>query len=724
MISLPVKPPRQAIALGLVLLLALVIRAAYLMAYSDLPDWHQLTIDNYFHLHWAERIAEGDLFGDTTYFRAPAYIWYLSGLISIFGTSLWAFRICGILLGLASIAATYSIGSRVFNHRTGLTAAVIQTFYPCILYFEGELLLDSLFTLLLQLSFLAWLRLQAYPHRRTAFWCGLLFGLASITRPTALPIVAAFWLAIALSGFRRNYQMKTALLPLIAGVLLIVVPISLRNILVAGDPVLISSQGGVNFYIGNNEEADGIAAQMPQPMGHNWRIADITYIAERESGKQLKPGEVSSFWFDRAAEWIWNEPASAAYLYIKKLYHTVSNDEVANNRHLGQFFSRVWVLDRIPLSFATVFAFGMAGMIWTWRRSPSTRWIALMIAVNAALIAVFFFSSRFRLPILPFWIILAAAGANVLTARVISKHRSSWLIAGTVIICWLISASPIVPPAAGTSSMGLTSKGLFHYNTGDYEQALRFFRGALKTQEDFPETNLNLAACHLRLGQSDSALFYLGEELRYHPDRHRAHINLSSMALLSGNMEKALTHAHLAVEMVPYDVLANQVLLRAAAAANLSSAAFLALFDSILSNTDNDLYLLNEAAVIISERGELRKARELLRQAINSTRPPIETDDAAFEPHFRHSRAAWNKELAKAHHQLGYLYGLDGEFAQAVRLSERAIAFDSTLVGAWINLASALAQSGEPGRADSVMKVIRQRFENDPLVRQLNLQTR
>ncbi|MFH1688119.1 MAG: glycosyltransferase family 39 protein [bacterium] len=710
---------RRAAALGLVLLLALAIRVVYLLIYSGMPDWHQLTVDNYFHLHWAERIAEGDLLGDTTYFRAPFYIWYLAGLISVFGVDLWALRVIGMLLGLASVATTYFIARRIFNHRTGLTAAIIQSFYPAVLYFEGEILLDSLFTLLMQLSVLAWLRLIAKPGGRAALGCGLLFGLASITRPTALPVIAVLAVVLILLRYRQVDYLRTTLAPVVLGLVILVAPISIRNLVVVGDAVLIASQGGVNFFIGNHQGADGIAACLPEPLGHNWRIADVTHVAEKESGRQLKPGEVSDFWLDRAADWIVTEPTSAAVLYLKKLYHTVSNDEVSNNRHLGQFFSQVWILGMIPISFAVVFAFAMVGMIWTWRQSPGTRWLTLLIAVNTALIAAFFFSSRFRLPVLPFWIVLAAGGANVLAGRIVSRHRSTWMIAAVVILGWLFSAAPLVPLPAGSSSMGLISKGLFYYNTGDYEQAIRFFRGAREVRPDFAETNLNLAACYLRSGQTDSASFYLEEELRLHPDRHRTYINLASMALLSGNPNEALTLARQAVQRVPYDRLANQVLLRAAASADLSNAAMAGLIDSALANTDNDLYLLNEAAVILSERGDRPRARQLLRKAIVAQRPPIETDDAAFETEFRHSTAAWRTELAKAHHQLGYLLGLDGEFARAALLSETAIAYDSTLVGAWINLVSALAQQGSLYQADSLVQVIKLRFPNDPLVRRL-----
>ena len=61
-------------ALWFIIGLALVIRVVYLLQYQQSALWDQLTVDNWYHHNWANSLAEGNLFGDTTYFRAPFYI--------------------------------------------------------------------------------------------------------------------------------------------------------------------------------------------------------------------------------------------------------------------------------------------------------------------------------------------------------------------------------------------------------------------------------------------------------------------------------------------------------------------------------------------------------------------------------------------------------------------------------------------------------------------------
>ncbi|MCK4632160.1 MAG: glycosyltransferase family 39 protein, partial [candidate division Zixibacteria bacterium] len=109
--------------LAMVLAVAALVRLIYLYLYQTMPEWTLLTIDNYYHHHWAQSIAAGNILGDTTYFRAPFYVFSLAALSALLGSSLWVGRIFGLVIGLVSIGATYRIGERMANRRTGLLAA-------------------------------------------------------------------------------------------------------------------------------------------------------------------------------------------------------------------------------------------------------------------------------------------------------------------------------------------------------------------------------------------------------------------------------------------------------------------------------------------------------------------------------------------------------------------------------------------------------------------------
>jgi tetratricopeptide (TPR) repeat protein len=258
--------------------------------------------------------------------------------------------------------------------------------------------------------------------------------------------------------------------------------------------------------------------------------------------------------------------------------------------------------------------------------------------------------------------------------------------------------------------------------TERYDLALNRFRQAREIDPTFPETNLNIGAAYIRLGQLDSAQYYLYEEKRYHPGRDKADINLASIHLLSGNTDAAIDRVGASLKSRPYDPLANMILLRALHEDTTVTTA--ALIDSVNAarlRTRDDIYVLNDVAIRLTAGGELEAARMLFNRATVSTPPPIEIDDYVFERNFRNSRDNLNREWATANYQLGYICGLKGKFEQSVDYSRKAIELDSNLVEAYVNLINGYILTGRTEQARETLRTAVARFPDDNYVRQLQL---
>ena len=702
-----------------VIALALFIRVLYLIYYNNMQDWNQLTVDNYYHHHWAQSIAGGNIFGDTTYFRAPFYVFCLAFLYAIFGVSLWVGRLFGLVIGLVSVAMTYFIGKKFFNRQIGLTAALLQSVYPVMIYFEGELLLDPLFTLLLQFSIyrlLVWFENKTY---RNALVTGLLIGLSSITRPTALIFIPLIILLLAASLKKADLWVKHSIV-FILGTSLLIAPIFVRNFVIAGDPVPVASQAGINLYIGNNNNADGVSAVLPEPLGHNWRLKDITYLAEQDTGKRMKPGEVSSYWRNKALSWISTNPGKFISLYIKKLYYSFSNREISNNRNLDIFFNNVPILKYNPLSFGILFMLALVGIFAGFRRHRHVRLLTLIIIIYVLATSLFFFNSRFRLPLLPYYLLLAAFGFSCLIDQLRSHRRAISPYVFGITVAALFSFYPFFPLPRGASPLALTSKGLYYYEKGDIHHAIHYHHLALSIDSTFPETNLNLGVCYFKLGMADSALYYFEREKKFNPGRVKAYTNIASLHFVNARYADAINEVEQTLSQKPYDITANMLLLRATSAMpeiDDDSLAYLALCAA--ERTENDIYLLNEAAGLLVSRGNLSLAEPLLLQALSVRPPPIETDDEAFGINFRNSSLNWKKEQAKTNYQLGYIYGLQGRYYEATHHSCLAIEGDSSLVEAYINLISGYLSIGKRQKADSVLTIAIGKFPKNQYLVQL-----
>lgn len=690
------------ILLATVLLTALIIRLIYLYFYQTLPDWEQLTLDNYYHHNWALSLVNGNPVGDTTYFRAPFYIYCLALVYKLFSISLWSARLFGLLVGLLTVTVTYFLGRKIFDHKCGLVAATAYACYPYAIYFETELLLVGLFTLLLTAAILSAQQWNRSSNFRFALLTGLLLGLASITRPTALALIPVL-------GLYHLYYVKgkqgrwKGLAPFALGLLLIIGPIFVRNLIVAQDPVLISSQGGINFYIGNNEIADGSTAALPEPMGANWRMSDIASIAEKEAGDELKPGEVSSFWTRQAVAWISNNPSDFAILQANRIYFSFLNPESSNNRDLGLFFDKISILSYNPLSFGLLFMFAVFGFAASCRANRSSRFLAIIVVIFTLVVSIFFLSSRFRQPLIPMYAVLASYGLLELLRRSKTSLTGLFKAAGICALAGLFTFLPLTSMESSRKWSDEMSKGLFHLATDDYPMALTYFHKAEATDSTLPEVNMNIGVTYLWLGNADSSAFYLEREIRFNPLRSKTYTNLASLHLVNQRYDSALAMIQIALDLKPRDVVANMVWLRVMAGAD--RVAIDSLFGFILraaKRTRDDIYLLNEAGKLLSAAGDFDRAELIFRRALLSKAPPIETDDEAFQRNFKNSEENLNKQRSETYYQLGFMAGLKNRIGMAIEYSQSAIQLDSTRVEAYVNLINGYLSAGRKERAVEV----------------------
>lgn len=679
---------------------AMAVRILYLYLYQSLPDWDQLTVDNYYHHHLAQSIADGNLAGDTTYFRAPLYIYILGSLYSILGDSLWVGRLFGLLVGLGTVFMTYRLGCRLFAPVVGLWAAAVYALMPTSLYFESELLLDPLFTLLGVIAlyrFLGWLKDQSTGNLLVA---GLAFGLAAITRPTMLvfiPIV--FWYTLTMSDRTRRWRSGFILT---AGLMIVIGPIFARNLIVAGDPVLISSQGGINFYIGNNDSADGVTAAMPPPLRHNWRMEDTRYLAESESGQSLTPSEQSGFWYSKGVDWIKENPADFAVLYLKKLYLFFSPDEYSNNRSLPTFFRQIWLLRYNELGFGLILPFAILGFAWTFKNNSHVRFIAWFVLLISLTTALFFVNSRFRLPVLPFLVILAAAGS----LEMISRYRQGikkllWVVPVATVIALGLNLSLVSVAKAG-STQDLLSKGLKHINQLEYQKALDCLQAARQIDRQFPTTNLNIGICYFRLGNEDSARHYFEQEKRYHPRRPKSYINQASLYLVNDQFEPAMSEIDLALSLKPYDQTAQIIRLRILRAGHYAvDTLYQASLDAVEA-TQNNIYILNEVLRQFMVAREFERAARFVSEIGQPIRPPVETDDSAFDAIWPNSPGSYSSQMAEWHFNLGFIYGNLGQFELSINHSRQSIDLIPANPRAIQNLITGLESMGRFTEADSL----------------------
>lgn len=468
-------------------LLAFALRVVHVLFMRASPFFDQPIMDAAYHVDWARAFAAGERFQDGPFFRAPLYPWFLGVCQWLFGESLLAPRLVQAAFGAATAVLAYLVGERATgDRRAGWVAGIAAATSWVLIYFDGELLIPTLIVPLDLAALWLTLGLADRPAPRRAALCGLVWGLSAIARPNVLlflPFVAA-WLA-----WRSRPAWRASLAPigaLAAGVLLPILPITAHNRIAGGDWVLISSQGGVNLWIGNNPSTDGSTAIVPGTRGGWWEgYHDSIALAEAEAGRPLKASEVSRHYAEKAWSWMLAEPAAALRNLAWKLRLFWTDAELGNNNDVTFFAHHFDPLLRfLPVRFAPLVGLGLLGFLLALRRGSRAFPVQGFLVVYSASIVAFFVCSRFRVPVLP---VLMVLGGEALVwtwdrARAAVARRSvpPALIGGVglaVLVTFLATRRPpeLVPSAAN----GRLQLGVAAMRGGRHDEAIRHFEAAL-----------------------------------------------------------------------------------------------------------------------------------------------------------------------------------------------------------------------------------------------------
>jgi Tfp pilus assembly protein PilF len=388
---------------------ALVPRLIYLAQIHRWPFFYYPILDSRTQNGWATIIVQTLGIGNNEVLaKPPLYTYFLALMKALVGTgdpSLLATRLMQMVLAAVTCGVTYLIGRRVFGPAVGLLAGLLLALYGPGIFDDGELLDTALATFLATLFLFAWLAALDRPTAARWFGVGLLLGLLGLTRGNllllAVPAVVVLiaWLRKALG---REDLRRTALLFLL-GVVLPIVPITARNYLLMDNLIPISNNGGINFYTGNNPQADGFS---PIPSGVAWERT--WYEQTRAGAYTLRQQE--NYWTRKGLRFWLTQPAQALALLLKKVYLYWGAYEIPNNLSYDWGIAHASLLRAIPLSFAIIGPLGLLGIALGGWRSRERLTIILFIAVQMLAVILFFVCGRYRMPALPAICILSVAG--------------------------------------------------------------------------------------------------------------------------------------------------------------------------------------------------------------------------------------------------------------------------------------------------------------------------
>ena len=153
-------------------------------------------MDSEYYYNMATDILGGRIIRNEAFFMGPLYPYVLAVLFGIFGKSIAIVRIIQILGGAVVVLLTYLVGRKVLRPSVALLGAVLLAFYGAITFYEGQLLMMWLGTVLNMTALLALYHWQGRPGLGKYIFVGILIGLSALARANILVflVVAILWI--------------------------------------------------------------------------------------------------------------------------------------------------------------------------------------------------------------------------------------------------------------------------------------------------------------------------------------------------------------------------------------------------------------------------------------------------------------------------------------------------------------------------------------------------
>ena len=290
-----------------------------------------------------------------------------------------------------------------------MTSLILGAGYLPFLAYAHVLMSETLFMTLLVFSTYAFARGALGSSRLWLCVSGVLCGFAALTRSEALLLPVIFFLWIALSPGRRLVfrRLRSGLMLFVLAMALVLTPWTVHNYLdqkafIPGDTV-----EGLNLLIGNHPGADGTFDDAP--VWSNPAVKAAISQGKREAA-------LDDVFRDQALSWISSHPAHFLSLTGRRMLLFLGrvNDWLADGIGSDTLdalsgFQRIYTWALLVFAIAG----GFAGL----RRGRRTLLPLLCFFYFLGGVSVFYFQTRYRLPAMPFVLVLAAYGLSLIGGR-------------------------------------------------------------------------------------------------------------------------------------------------------------------------------------------------------------------------------------------------------------------------------------------------------------------
>jgi tetratricopeptide (TPR) repeat protein len=416
---------------------------------------------------------------------------------------------------------------------------------------------------------------------------------------------------------------------------------------------------------------------------------------------------VSSYWTEQALAFITAQPGRWLALVGRKIALLWNTSEMLDTESQETYEEASPVLRALaPVGhFGVVVPLALLGLVAAWPDRRRLWPLFGLLAAYAASVVLFYVFARYRFPLVPFLLLLAANGLVSAPRLIASSSPARRGAIGVAVV--LVAAAVNWPMLSATRMRAITEANLgtalheagrydeavIHYQKaaalqpdyapaynnlgvtlraqGRVDEAIQAYQRGLQLGDAYPDLHFNLANALLEQNRADEAAGHLraaiagGRDVSGGDDAAAAHNNLGMALASKGQYEQAAAEFRAAIAAEPTSVRAHRNLGNVLASMGRGADA-LAAFERAVALNPKDPEATYDLGSHLLEAGRFEDAATQLRASL------------AADP-----------QSAEALNNLGIALASQGQIREAATLFERALAIRPDFADAQRNLATA-----------------------------------
>jgi len=365
----------------------------------------------------------GGTHGPTAYFP-PAYPYVLALADIVDGhqaggpTALKGERLEGAVLGTIAVALLGLVALEAFGAPTGLAALTLAAIYPVFIELSGTLVAENLLVVFELAALYATLRARRSHPIGVWLWiaaAGLLTGLATLSHENAFVFAIPLAIGAAAAAGRTARRRAAGALALLAAMALMILPWTIRNAVELHHFIPVATETGITLR-GTYNPASANFHKLPYKWRFYWSIPQDRAIEHRAFHE--REVELSNQLESRATHYIEHHPTAPLTVFwsnLRRMFELRGSYAWQQSAHaigLHESDARIGII-----AFWTLCALSIAGAFTkTARRAPAWLW-AMPILYALTIVFINVETPRFREPIDPFLVLLAACATNTAFTR-------------------------------------------------------------------------------------------------------------------------------------------------------------------------------------------------------------------------------------------------------------------------------------------------------------------